>query len=224
MIFSPPGTARSTFSISPKSRCRLPRAQRSRAPIQRFADRVSAVFVPAVLLIAVATAIVWGVAGPEPRLAHALVNAVAVLIIACPCALGLATPMSIMVTTGRGASLGVLIRKAEALEALERVDTIVVDKTGTLTEGKPRLASIVTIPGTTEDSTLALAAALERSSEHPLAFVRPRGLITDSAVATRRTAIAAAASAISWTRSPCKAPPVSGEVSANFATSSIGIM
>ncbi len=144
-------------------------AQRSRAPIQRLADRVSAVFVPAVLLIAVATAIVWGVAGPEPRLAHALVNAVAVLIIACPCALGLATPMSIMVATGRGASLGVLIRKAEALEALERVDTIVVDKTGTLTEGKPRLASIVTIPGTTEDAALALAAALERSSEHPLA-------------------------------------------------------
>ena len=144
-------------------------AQRSRAPIQRLADRVSAVFVPAVLVIAVATAIVWGVAGPEPRLAHALVNAVAVLIIACPCALGLATPMSIMVATGRGASLGVLIRKAEALEALERVDTIVVDKTGTLTEGKPRLASISTTAGTTEDAALALAAALERSSEHPLA-------------------------------------------------------
>ena len=144
-------------------------AQRSRAPIQRLADRVAAWFVPAVVLVAIATAIVWGVAGPEPRLAHALVNAVAVLIIACPCALGLATPMSIMVATGRGAGLGVLIRKAEALEALERVDTIVVDKTGTLTEGKPRLASIATVEGTTEQEALAAAAALERSSEHPLA-------------------------------------------------------
>ncbi len=144
-------------------------AQRSRAPIQRLADRVAAWFVPAVVLGAIATAIVWGVAGPEPRLAHALVNAVAVLIIACPCALGLATPMSIMVATGRGAGLGVLIRKAEALEALERVDTIVVDKTGTLTEGKPRLASVATVEGTTEQEALALAAALERSSEHPLA-------------------------------------------------------
>ena len=144
-------------------------AQRSRAPIQRLADRVAAWFVPAVVVIAVATAIVWGVAGPEPRLAHALVNAVAVLIIACPCALGLATPMSIMVATGRGAGLGVLIRKAEALEALERVDTIVVDKTGTLTEGKPRLASIATVAGTSDLEALAFAAALERSSEHPLA-------------------------------------------------------
>ncbi len=144
-------------------------AQRSRAPIQRLADRVAAWFVPAVLVVAVATAIVWGVAGPEPRLAHALVNAVAVLIIACPCALGLATPMSIMVATGRGAGLGVLIRKAEALEALERVDTIVVDKTGTLTEGKPRLASIATAAGANENEALSLAAALERSSEHPLA-------------------------------------------------------
>ncbi len=144
-------------------------AQRSRAPIQRLADRVAAWFVPAVVITAVATAIAWGVAGPEPRLAHALINAVAVLIIACPCALGLATPMSIMVATGRGAGLGILIRKAEALEALERVDTIVVDKTGTLTEGKPRLASIATVPGTTEETALRLAAALERSSEHPLA-------------------------------------------------------
>ncbi len=144
-------------------------AQRSRAPIQRLADRVAAWFVPVVVIIAVVTAIVWSVAGPEPRLAHALVAAVAVLIIACPCALGLATPMSIMVATGRGAGLGILIRKAEALEALERVDTIVVDKTGTLTEGKPRLASISTRPGTTEDTALRLAAALERSSEHPLA-------------------------------------------------------
>jgi Cu+-exporting ATPase len=144
-------------------------AQRSRAPIQQLADRVAAWFVPAVLLVAVATAIVWGVVGPEPRLAHAVVNAVAVLIIACPCALGLATPMSIMVATGRGASLGVLIRKAEALEVLARVDTIVIDKTGTLTEGKPRLATIATAPGTTEEGALELAAAVERSSEHPLA-------------------------------------------------------
>ncbi len=144
-------------------------AQRSRAAIQRLADRVAAWFVPAVVVVAIATAIVWAVAGPEPRLAHALVNAVAVLIIACPCALGLATPMSIMVATGRGAGLGVLIRKAEALERLERVDTIVVDKTGTLTEGKPRLASIVTVAGTTEHQAIGLAAALERSSEHPLA-------------------------------------------------------
>ncbi|HEY6039665.1 MAG TPA: heavy metal translocating P-type ATPase, partial [Kofleriaceae bacterium] len=144
-------------------------AQRSRAPIQQLADRVAAWFVPAVLVVAVATAIVWGVAGPEPRLAHAIVNAVAVLIIACPCALGLATPMSIMVATGHGASLGVLIRKAEALEVLARVDTIVIDKTGTLTEGKPRVAAITTAPGTTEAAALELAAALERSSEHPLA-------------------------------------------------------
>ena len=144
-------------------------AQRSRAPIQRLADRVASWFVPAVMVIAVATAFVWGALGPEPRLAHALVNAVAVLIIACPCALGLATPMSIMVATGRGASLGVLIRKAEALEALERVDTIVIDKTGTLTEGKPRLVAVHAVAGTREDDALAIAAALERSSEHPLA-------------------------------------------------------
>ncbi|MEP6865236.1 MAG: heavy metal translocating P-type ATPase [Deltaproteobacteria bacterium] len=144
-------------------------AQRSRAPIQRLADRVAAWFVPAVLVVAAATAIVWGVVGPEPRLAHALVSAVAVLIIACPCALGLATPMSIMVATGRGASFGVLIRRAEALEVLARIDTVVVDKTGTLTEGKPRVASIVTVPGTTEATALELAAALERGSEHPLA-------------------------------------------------------
>jgi Cu+-exporting ATPase len=144
-------------------------AQRSRAPIQRLADKAASWFVPAVVLVAIVTAIVWGAAGPEPRLAHALVNAVAVLIIACPCALGLATPMSIMVATGRGAQLGVLVRKAEALEALERVDTIVVDKTGTLTEGKPRLVSVVTVGGMTEAEALALAAALERSSEHPLA-------------------------------------------------------
>jgi len=144
-------------------------AQRSRAPIQQLADRVAAWFVPAVIVTAAITAIAWGVIGPEPRFAHAILNAVAVLIIACPCALGLATPMSIMVATGRGASLGVLIRKAEALEVLARVDTIVVDKTGTLTEGKPKVAAITVAPGTTEGHALELAAALERSSEHPLA-------------------------------------------------------
>ena len=117
-------------------------AQRSRAPIQRLADTVSAWFVPIVIIIAVATFIIWAQSGPDPRLAHALVNAVAVLIIACPCALGLATPMSIMVGTGRGAEAGVLIRNAEALEVLEQVTTIVVDKTGTLTEGRPRLVSV----------------------------------------------------------------------------------
>ena len=144
-------------------------AQRSRAPIQRLADVVSAWFVPAVVVIAVATAIGWGLFGPEPRLAYALVNAVSVLIIACPCALGLATPMSIMVATGRGAQAGVLIRNAEALERLEKVDTLVVDKTGTLTEGKPRLVSIVAGDSTPESQVLALASGLERGSEHPLA-------------------------------------------------------
>jgi Cu+-exporting ATPase len=144
-------------------------AQRTRAPIQRLADVVSAWFVPAVIVIAVLTFALWAVFGPEPRLAHALVNAVAVLIIACPCALGLATPMSIMVGTGRGASAGVLIRNAEALEVLENVDTLVVDKTGTLTEGKPRLVSIVTAEGRNEQQLLRLAASLERASEHPLA-------------------------------------------------------
>ncbi len=144
-------------------------AQRSRAPIQRLADRVSAWFVPAVILVAVVTAVIWGAVGPEPRLVYALVNAVAVLIIACPCALGLATPMSIMVGTGRGAQAGVLIKNAEALEVMQRVDTLLVDKTGTLTEGKPRLVSIVAASGFAEDSVLALAAALEKGSEHPLA-------------------------------------------------------
>jgi Cu+-exporting ATPase len=144
-------------------------AQRSRAPIQRLADTVSAVFVPAVVVVAVLTAVVWGLWGPEPRLAHALVNAVAVLIIACPCALGLATPMSIMVGTGRGATAGVLIRSAEAIEVLERVDTLVVDKTGTLTEGKPRLVSIITSPGGDDAGLLRLTASLEQGSEHPLA-------------------------------------------------------
>jgi Cu+-exporting ATPase len=144
-------------------------AQRSRAPIQRLADTVSAYFVPAVVAVAVISAAVWGLLGPEPRTAYALMNAVAVLIIACPCALGLATPMSIMVGTGRGALAGVLIKNAEALEILEKVDTLVVDKTGTLTEGKPRLVSLVTAPGHSESDLLRLAASLERGSEHPLA-------------------------------------------------------
>ncbi len=144
-------------------------AQRSRAPIQRLADTVSAWFVPAVVVVAVVTALVWGLYGPEPRLPYALVNAVAVLIIACPCALGLATPMSIMVGTGRGALAGVLIKNAEALETLEKVDTLVVDKTGTLTEGKPRLVSVVAAEGASEPEVMAVAAGLERGSEHPLA-------------------------------------------------------
>jgi Cu+-exporting ATPase len=144
-------------------------AQRSRAPIQRLVDRVSAVFVPAVVAVAVLTFIAWALLGPEPRMAHALVNAVAVLIIACPCALGLATPMSIMVGVGRGASSGVLIRNAEALEAFEGIDTLVVDKTGTLTEGKPRLSAVVPCSGHSEDELLSVAASLEKGSEHPLA-------------------------------------------------------
>jgi len=144
-------------------------AQRSRAPIQGLADKVAGVFVPAVVAVAALTFGVWALLGPEPRLAHALVNAVAVLIIACPCALGLATPMSIMVGVGRGASAGVLIRSAEALEAFEKVDTLVVDKTGTLTEGKPHLTAVVPGSGTTEDEVLSLAASLEKGSEHPLA-------------------------------------------------------
>lgn len=144
-------------------------AQRSRASIQRLADRVSFYFVPAVIVAAVLTAIVWAIVGPEPPLVYALVNAVAVLIIACPCALGLATPMSIMVATGRGAQVGVLVRNAEALERLEKVDTLVMDKTGTLTEGKPRLISIHTFNGISDINALRFAAALEKGSEHPLA-------------------------------------------------------
>jgi Cu+-exporting ATPase len=144
-------------------------AQRSRAPIQRLADRVSAWFVPAVIVVAVLTAIVWGVFGPAPRFVYALVNAVAVLIIACPCALGLATPMSIMVGTGRGALAGVLIKNAEALETLHKVDTLVVDKTGTLTAGKPRVESLIAADGCDETRLLRIAAALEKGSEHPLA-------------------------------------------------------
>jgi len=144
-------------------------AQRSRAPIQRLADTVSSYFVPAVIVASVVAFIVWSAIGPEPRLAHAIVNAVAVLIIACPCALGLATPMSIMVGTGRGATAGVLIKNAEALEVLEKVDTLIVDKTGTLTEGKPRLKSVVALNPTSEAELLRLAASIERGSEHPLA-------------------------------------------------------
>jgi Cu+-exporting ATPase len=144
-------------------------AQRSRAPIQKLADIVAAYFVPAVVLVAVLTFIVWAIFGPEPAMAYALVNAVAVLIIACPCALGLATPMSIMVGTGRGATAGVLIKNAEALEVLEKVNTLVVDKTGTLTEGKPCLISVIPLGGQDESGLLYLAASLERGSEHPLA-------------------------------------------------------
>ncbi|WP_263451655.1 heavy metal translocating P-type ATPase [Hyalangium gracile] len=148
---------------------RVSEAQRTRAPIQRLADKVSSIFVPTVIAVAVLTAIIWGVWGPEPRLAYALVNAVAVLIIACPCALGLATPISVVVGTGRGAQVGVLIRDAAALERMEQVDTLVVDKTGTLTEGKPRLVAVVPQAGFEETRLLRLAASLERGSEHPLA-------------------------------------------------------
>jgi Cu+-exporting ATPase len=144
-------------------------AQRTRAPIQRLADRVSAWFVPAVAAIAVLTFAAWAAWGPEPRLAYALVNAVAVLIIACPCALGLATPMSIMVGTGRGARAGVLVRSAESLEVLEKVDVLVVDKTGTLTLGRPRVAVVMPAGDRGEAELLRLAASVERGSEHPLA-------------------------------------------------------
>ena len=144
-------------------------AQRSRAPIQRLADQVSGWFVPAVVLVSVLTFVIWSFVGPEPRLAHALVNAIAVLIIACPCALGLATPMSIMVGTGRGATAGVLVKNAEALELMEKIDTLVVDKTGTLTLGKPKLVAVKVANGFNEADVLRLAAALERGSEHPLA-------------------------------------------------------
>ncbi|GFE59076.1 heavy metal translocating P-type ATPase [Geobacter sp. AOG1] len=144
-------------------------AQRSRAPIQKLTDVVAGWFVPAVVLVAVATFVAWGLFGPEPRMAHALVNAVAVLIIACPCALGLATPMSVMVATGKGATMGVLFKNAEAIELLRQVDTLVVDKTGTLTEGKPRLMSIETVGELDGERLLFLAASLELGSEHPLA-------------------------------------------------------
>ena len=144
-------------------------AQRSRAPIQRLADVVSGYFVPIVIGIAIVTFIAWALVGPEPRLAHALVNAIAVLIIACPCALGLATPLSIMVAMGRGATAGILFRNAEAIEVMQKVDTLVVDKTGTLTEGKPRVTAVIPAPGHDETSLLRAAAGLERGSEHPLA-------------------------------------------------------
>jgi Cu+-exporting ATPase len=150
-------------------------AQRSRAPIQKLADIVSGYFVPAVIGVAMATFIAWWLWGPEPRLAHAMINAVAVLIIACPCALGLATPMSIMVGTGKGALVGVLIKNAEALEIMRKVDTLVVDKTGTLTEGKPQLVSVVARDPAREQDNLRLAASLERGSEHPLAEAIVRG-------------------------------------------------
>ncbi len=144
-------------------------AQRSRAPIQRLADQIAAVFVPAVIAIAAVTFVVWTVWGPDPALSFALVNAIAVLIIACPCALGLATPMSIMVGTGRGAQAGILIKNAEALENFEKVDTLIFDKTGTLTEGKPKLTAIVSLAGDPESELLRLAGSLEKGSEHPLA-------------------------------------------------------
>jgi Cu+-exporting ATPase len=161
-------------------------AQRSRAPIQALADKVAGYFVPAVLGIAALTFVVWFFFGPEPRLAHAIVNAVAVLIIACPCALGLATPMSIMVGVGRGAQAGVLVKNAEAIERLEKVTTVVVDKTGTLTEGKPRLVELRPVGGISENELLARAAAVEQASEHPLgaavvAAARERGIALPAA-------------------------------------------
>jgi Cu+-exporting ATPase len=157
-------------------------AQRTRAPIQRLADVVAAYFVPIVILVAVITFVIWAIYGPEPRMAYALLNAVAVLIIACPCALGLATPMSIMVGTGRGATAGVLIRNAEALETLAKVDILVVDKTGTLTEGKPRLMTVVPLPDLSEVELLRFAGSLEQNSEHPLASaivagVKKKGIV-----------------------------------------------
>ena len=150
-------------------------AQRSRAPIQKLADQVSAWFVPIVVLVAIAAFLAWYALGPEPRLAHAIVNAVAVLIIACPCALGLATPMSIMVGTGKGATMGVLFKDATALEIMRKVDVLVVDKTGTLTEGHPELVSVTAADGFEEQELVRLAASLERGSEHPLAAAIVRG-------------------------------------------------
>jgi Cu+-exporting ATPase len=150
-------------------------AQRSRAPIQKLADVVAGIFVPVVIGAAVVTFLVWSLVGPEPRLAHALVNAVAVIIIACPCALGLATPMSIMVAMGKGATMGVLFRNAEAIETLRKVDTLVIDKTGTLTEGKPKLVGVVAAKGVDSGELVKLAASLERASEHPLALAIVKG-------------------------------------------------
>lgn len=162
-------------------------AQRSRAPIQRLADRVAAVFVPTVISVAVLTFIAWFIWGPEPHLGRAVVNAVAVLIIACPCALGLATPMAIMVGTGRGAHAGVLIRNAEALEQMEKVDTLVVDKTGTLTEGRPSVTKIHPLNNTAEDEVLRLAASVEQSSEHPLASAIVRDAKARNLILSRAT-------------------------------------
>jgi Cu+-exporting ATPase len=161
-------------------------AQRSRAPVQRLADFVASWFVPIVVLVAILTFVAWAWFGPEPALAYAIVNAVAVLIIACPCALGLATPMSVMVGVGRGAREGVLVKNAESLERMEKVDTVVVDKTGTLTEGKPKLVAVEPAAGFNEEELLRPAAALERGSEHPLAAAivagaRHRGVELDSA-------------------------------------------
>ncbi|MEX2498973.1 MAG: copper-translocating P-type ATPase [Wenzhouxiangellaceae bacterium] len=150
-------------------------ASRSRAPIQNLVDEVAGYFVPAVVVVAVVTFIVWGIWGPEPAMAYALINAVAVLIIACPCALGLATPMSIMVASGKGASMGVLFKNAEAIQTLRRIDTLVVDKTGTLTEGRPRLQEVVAVEGFDGEQVLGLAATLERGSEHPLAAAIVQG-------------------------------------------------
>ena len=150
-------------------------AQRSRAPIQKLADVVSGYFVPAVILAALATFAVWALVGPEPRMAHALINAVAVVIIACPCALGLATPLSIMVATGKGATMGILFRNAEAIEVLRKVDTLLIDKTGTLTEGKPKLVTVQPLEGGDANALLRLAATLERGSEHPLAAAIVQG-------------------------------------------------
>jgi Cu+-exporting ATPase len=156
---------------------RVGEAQRSRAPIQKLADRVSSVFVPAVLVVSVVTFTAWMIVGPEPRLAHALVNAVAVLIIACPCALGLATPMSIMVGMGRGATMGILVKNAEALDRLEKIDTLVLDKTGTLTLGHPEVVTVQTAGSVERDELLRLAAALEAQSEHPLGAAIVRSVL-----------------------------------------------
>ncbi len=145
------------------------KAQRSRAPVQRLADQVAGWFVPLVIVIAILAFAAWAIFGPEPRFTFGLVAAVTVLIIACPCALGLATPMSIMIGVGRGARSGILVRDAEALERMEKIDTLVVDKTGTLTEGKPKVVAIVPVHGFADDDLLRLAASVERGSEHPLA-------------------------------------------------------
>ena len=161
------------------------RAQRSRAPIQRLADQVAGWFVPAVIATALLAFVAWGTFGPEPRFTFALVAAVTVLIIACPCALGLATPMSIMVGVGRGARSGILIRDAEALQRFESIDTIVIDKTGTLTEGKPKVVAIVPADGIEQNELLRLAASVERGSEHPLAHAI-LDAATEREIATRR--------------------------------------